>query len=70
MQTQNSIPIDGSENGQITITIPNTVPTDFTLTFVVDDNGTGTVIATEILENNNTFSQTISSWLPPNFNLL
>lgn len=69
-QTQNSIPIDGSENGQITITIPNTIPTDFTITFVVDDNGTGTGIVTEIIENNNTFSQTISSWLPPNFNLL
>jgi gliding motility-associated-like protein len=69
-QTQNSIPIDGSENGQITITIPNTVPTDFTLTFVVDDNGTGNGIVTEILENNNTFSETISSWLPPNFNPL
>jgi gliding motility-associated-like protein len=69
-QTQNSIPIDGSENGQITITIPNTVPTDFTLTFVVDDNGTGNGIVTEILENNNTFSETISSWLPPNFNHL
>ena len=69
-QTQNSIPIDGSEYGQITITIPNTIPTDFTLTFVIDDNGTGTGIVTEIIENNNTFSQTISSWLPPNFNLL
>lgn len=69
-QTQNSIPIDGSENGQITITIPNTVPTDFTLTFVVDDNGSGNGIVTEILENNNTFSETISSWLPPNFNHL
>ncbi len=69
-QTQNTIPIDGSENGQITIIIPNTIPADFTLTFVIDDNGTGTGIVTEIIENNNTFSQTISSWLPPNFNLL
>ncbi len=69
-QTTTIIPIDGSENGQITLTLPSTIPTDFTLKLVVDDNGTGTGIVTEIIENNNTFSQAFSQWEIPKFNVL
>jgi gliding motility-associated-like protein len=69
-QTENSIPIDGTENGQITITLATTLPADFTITFVVDDDGTGLGIVAEILENNNTFTQTISQWFTPIFNVL
>ena len=35
--TQNIIPIGGSENGTITLTIPNTIPLNFNLTANVDD---------------------------------
>ena len=69
-QTTTIIPIDGTENGQIVITLPDTIPTDFTLTFVVDDDGTGHGIVTELLENNNSFSQAVSQWVSPLFNLL
>lgn len=69
-QTTTIIPINGTENGQLSITIPNTIPTNFTLTSVVDDTGNGTGIVTEILENNNSFSQAISQWLSPTFNIL
>lgn len=69
-QTITIIPIDGNENGQILITLPDTIPTNFTLIFVVDDDGTGHGIVTELLENNNSFSQTISQWSSPVFNLL
>ncbi len=68
--TQNDIPIDGSENGQTTISIPNTIPNDFTLSFVVDDNGLGTGIISELNENNNSYSQPISLWLSPLYNNL
>jgi gliding motility-associated-like protein len=48
------LPIGGSESGFITITIPNDIPFDFELTFVVDDTGDGTGIVVEMEENNNT----------------
>ena len=64
------IPIGGSWSSQITITIPATVPNNFTLKFVVDDNGTGQGIALELLENNNTFSIPVSLWFSPEFNIL
>jgi len=69
-QTATVIPINGTENGQITITLPTSIPNNYTLTFVVDDNGTGTGTVTEIIENNNTFSQAISQWISPEYNVL
>lgn len=69
-QTSTIIPINGTENGQLSVTLPDTIPTNFTLTLVVDDTGSGTGIVTEILENNNSFSQAISQWLSPTFNIL
>jgi gliding motility-associated-like protein len=58
--TVTTIPISGSESGQITILIPNNVPSDFNLQFVVDDNGSGIGIVTELNENNNDFSVDLS----------
>ena len=55
-ETLASIPINGSENASILLTIPDTTPVDFDLNFVVDDDGTGNGIVTELNESNNTFS--------------
>ncbi len=69
-QTAVLIPIGGSWSSQITITIPPTIPNNFTLQFVVDDNGTGQGITLELIENNNTFSVPVSLWFSPEFNSL
>lgn len=69
-QTITTIPINGTENGQLLITIPDGIPNDFTLTIVIDDNGNGNGIVQEILENNNQFSSSISLWFTPSFNIL
>ena len=69
-QTITIIPINGTENGQLLITIPDGIPNDFTLTIVIDDNGNGNGIVQEILENNNQFSSSISLWFTPSFNIL
>lgn len=53
-ETENSIPINGSENGIITIEIPATIPDSFLLTIMVDDDGFGNSTTVEILETNNT----------------
>ncbi len=49
------IPINGSESGTVTLTIPLGIPNDFTLTAVVDDIGDGTGILAETNELNNDF---------------
>jgi gliding motility-associated-like protein len=59
------IPIGGSEEGSITLTIPDEVPLDFNLVFVVDDDGTGTGIIVEADENNNIFTLPVSLWVSP-----
>jgi gliding motility-associated-like protein len=69
-QTQNDIPIDGSESGQITVTIPNSIPDDFVMTYSVDDNGFGIGGVTELVENNNTFAVNLSLLTSPEFNPL
>lgn len=68
--TQNIIPIGGSENGNITLTIPSSVPTNFTLLAVVDDAGNGTGIRPELIENNNSFQIEIELIVSPIFNPL
>jgi gliding motility-associated-like protein len=68
--TQNDIPIDGSEPGQITVTVPDSVPDTFQMTYVVDDMGDGTGHVTELVENNNLFVTEISLLIPPGFNEL
>ena len=54
-----NITINASETQNITINIPSTISTDFELSLVVDDNGTGTGIVVENNETNNTYSETI-----------
>lgn len=68
--TQNIIPIGGSENGTITLTIPNTIPLNFNLTANVDDSGNGTGIQPELIETNNSFQIAIELILSPTFNNL
>lgn len=62
-QTLQEIAIGGSETGQITLTLPPGTPTGFTITLVVDDNGSGAGSVTELNENNN--SNQISAVLLP-----
>lgn len=64
------IPIGESINSQITLTIPNSIPNDFTLQFVVDDLGNGTGIVSEIIETNNSFSIPVSLLVSPEFTIL
>lgn len=52
--TVNDIPIGGSEDNSIVLTIPGTVPNSFTLTVKVDDDGTGNSTIIEFQEDNNT----------------
>ncbi len=63
--TAADLPIDGSLNATITLTIPAAIPLNFNLIFVVDDNGTGTGAVVEIIENNNTFIQPVGLWVSP-----
>ena len=51
--TQNNIAIGESENGTITLSIPNFLEDDFLLTVIVDDDGFNNGIVTEINEDNN-----------------
>lgn len=69
-QTITEIPINGSEDGTITLEIPAEIPNDFILRFVVDSNpdGTGTVL--EINENNNFDEIPFSLDVSPAFNVL
>ena len=53
--TAMAIPIDGSESGSITLTIPNGILADFELKAVVDDNGSGNGTVAELHEDNNDF---------------
>jgi gliding motility-associated-like protein len=69
-ETIGPIPIDGFVSDQITIVLPNSVPNEFELLFVVDDTGTGQGIVTEIMENNNSFTTQITLLLQPEFNPL
>jgi len=68
--TDRQLPIGGSYSSSISLTIPDSIPNDFTLKFVIDDSGNGTGIITETNENNNVFSQNVSFYIPPKFNNL
>ncbi len=57
--TQGPIEIGGSENGSIIMSIPENIPEPFQLTLVVDDDGSGFGMVTEIDESNNYDSVTI-----------
>jgi gliding motility-associated-like protein len=68
--TQSNLAIGAIEERQIAIEIPTTVPDNFELKFVVDDNGTGNGIVTEINESNNELQIAIVLKKTPQFNLL
>ncbi|MCZ4318568.1 gliding motility-associated C-terminal domain-containing protein [Aequorivita viscosa] len=69
-QTQHSIPIDGSENGEVALILPDSLPNTFSITAVVDDDGNGNGTVEELREDNNTFTQIISfESIPPIPNL-
>jgi len=58
-QTINDIPMNGTESNTISVTVDPSLLNTITLTIVVDDDGTGTGIITEINETNNTASASI-----------
>jgi gliding motility-associated-like protein len=68
--TQGIIPIGGSENGSVTLNIPESFGLNFTLIAVVDDNGSGVGVVIELNENNNTFEIEIELNISPDFNVL
>ncbi len=63
--TQNTIPIGGSENGIVTITIPTSIPDNFELKFTVDQGANGSGIQNELLENNNTYANSVTLYFFP-----
>lgn len=64
-QTQSNIAIGGSENGFITIALPDDIPADFLLQITVDDDGTGNGVVTETNENNNNDEQIVNLLVVP-----
>lgn len=63
--TQNPIPIDQSESGLISITVPTAISNNFELQFIVDQGVNGLGIQNELNENNNTFTTQISLYATP-----
>ena len=70
VETTTEIPIDGSISLQFTIVLPDWVPNNFEIKFVVDDKGDGTGVVHEMNENNNTFSVNEILSTSPTFNPL
>lgn len=69
-QTQNIIPVGSSENGEVELLLPHSLPDIFTITAIVDDNGNGVGSVEELREDNNTDTQTIAfESIPPIPNL-
>lgn len=64
-ETHLPIPIGGSEASHISFTIPDTFPLDVEITFLADDDGTGTGIVVESNETNNSFAVQVSLWVSP-----
>lgn len=67
---ETTLPIDigQSMNLQLSMVIPDDVPLDFDITIIVDDDGTGTGIVTELNESNNESTFSASLWISPAFN--
>lgn len=65
-QTQNILPIMGSEQGSLTITLSDLVPDQFVFDAAVDDSGNGTGIVFELDETNNLFGIVVNFMsIPP-----
>ena len=58
--TQSDILINGSEAASISLVVPENLVTEFTLTIIVDDNGSGSGLIAEISETNNETTATIN----------
>ena len=52
-QTQNEIPMNSSESGSMNLILDSNIANSFTLSVIVDDNGTGNGVVSEINETNN-----------------
>jgi gliding motility-associated-like protein len=63
--TTAAIPVGGSQNGTLTITVPAGAPLNFQLLFIADDNGTGVGTVEETNENNNSFTYNGTIWVSP-----
>ena len=63
--TQTDIAVNSSETGTIAITIPNDIPLNFEITFVIDDTGNGTGIVEETNETNNFSNYNDTLWVSP-----
>lgn len=59
-KTASIIPINGNETNTTLLLIPDNIPNNFQLKFVVDDDGTGSGMVVELDEGNNTFSKNIT----------
>lgn len=65
-QTQSTIPVGGSEAGEISIFPDESLPNTFTILASVDDDGSGNGLVEEWNEENNTFEITVSfESIPP-----
>lgn len=64
-ETENSIPINGNENGEITIEVPANISDNFLFNIVVDDDGFGNSTVVEILETNNVDETVITLFPEP-----
>jgi len=62
--TQNTIPINGSEAGQINLTLPAGIEANATITMIVNEDVNGTIIVPEINNDNN---ETILEFVLPIF---
>ena len=60
-----ALPIDASENGSITLTIPAGISSPFQLKFIADQTPSGTGTVTETNEANNVFEITVTLWVSP-----
>lgn len=63
--TQNALQVGGSESGSITVTIPDVIPLDFELKFIVDQGVNGLGIQKELNETNNIYLEQITLYNLP-----
>lgn len=58
--TKNVIPIGGSENNEVALILPESLPDTFNLTAVVDDDLNGNGSVEELREDNNSFTRIVT----------
>lgn len=65
VSTTAALPIDASETGSITLTIPANISSPFQLKFIADQTPSGAGTVTETNEANNVFEMTVTLWVSP-----